>query len=719
MRGFSAHYLFLQDILRIRRDSMSEFKRNLSVIIAVAVLLTLCPGVGTRAEGAAGPIGVENWTGDEFYRGTENVIAFKAEFETASAADAYREKTNADPEKVIDVEIVGDPAGLSAVFFGENTAGDPYDELAENELLIWYGIAAGDDAPDSAVIRTRLLDQPDDDPYESEVQILDIPGAEKIQVAASRKVEVGKVIKIPVTVDNEEAMPFLRCEWSDEDADPAERKTDCNLWQAGKNKAYLEVYGVNPGTSTFRFMVEGSDVEAVTTVTVEPRTMTLGESEAEIDVNNQDYEIWIGDIGTEDIYHNGMAEWETSEYRDGRIEWYQNGEKPVWSISDPEIADLEPCGPEVSMGGFPEMNVKVIPKKAGTATVTVEWLGAKAEMKLTVSGIPLEDEINRMIDSFWENNPEAEMIPSGELTKMIDGVSKLLAGATLNDRIWNAMSRFSDECWAYVEAYDYELNESETTAGLLENISYFAPNMELPEQRPGEEEPWKRFWVTLGDADAADVGAVAGTGKTGFTISFAEGTDEENLTPISSLKVPVRVTLAIPEGLSAAANPAVYYVSGGKAVKLAEGAVVKKGGSLLVQIDQPGTYVMAEPCKAPSGGTSGSSSGGTSSTSSSAPAVSEGWVEDAVGWWYRYADGTWPVNAWAELSYNGRTDWYHFGADGYMQTGWFTDTDGNIYYLNPVSDGWMGSMFVGSHIIDGKTYYFNETSDSPKGALVK
>ena len=54
-----------------------------------------------------------------------------------------------------------------------------------------------------------------------------------------------------------------------------------------------------------------------------------------------------------------------------------------------------------------------------------------------------------------------------------------------------------------------------------------------------------------------------------------------------------------------------------------------------------------------------------------------------------------------------------------MQTGWFTDTDGRVYYLNPVSDGWMGSMFVGNHVIDGKSYYFNEASDGYKGALVQ
>lgn len=40
----------------------------------------------------------------------------------------------------------------------------------------------------------------------------------------------------------------------------------------------------------------------------------------------------------------------------------------------------------------------------------------------------------------------------------------------------------------------------------------------------------------------------------------------------------------------------------------------------------------------------------------------EGWVQDATGWWYRNTDGSYPVNAWKEI--NGKQ--YYFGNDGYM-----------------------------------------------------
>ena len=52
-----------------------------------------------------------------------------------------------------------------------------------------------------------------------------------------------------------------------------------------------------------------------------------------------------------------------------------------------------------------------------------------------------------------------------------------------------------------------------------------------------------------------------------------------------------------------------------------------------------------------------------------------------------------------------------------MQTGWFTDVDGNIYYLHAVGDGTRGRMVTGWNLIDEKWYYFNTVSDGTRGAL--
>lgn len=62
---------------------------------------------------------------------------------------------------------------------------------------------------------------------------------------------------------------------------------------------------------------------------------------------------------------------------------------------------------------------------------------------------------------------------------------------------------------------------------------------------------------------------------------------------------------------------------------------------------------------------------------------SEGWKHNDRGWWYRYADGSYPANCWAWIG----SAWYHFDAEGYMQTGWFWDN--GYYWLGDENDGSM------------------------------
>lgn len=66
-----------------------------------------------------------------------------------------------------------------------------------------------------------------------------------------------------------------------------------------------------------------------------------------------------------------------------------------------------------------------------------------------------------------------------------------------------------------------------------------------------------------------------------------------------------------------------------------------------------------------------------------------------------------------------KNDWFAFDEYGFMRTGWFTDSDGQIYYLNKLSDGTRGKMLTGWQWIDGKCYYFSQVSDGKKGHLVK
>ena len=100
-----------------------------------------------------------------------------------------------------------------------------------------------------------------------------------------------------------------------------------------------------------------------------------------------------------------------------------------------------------------------------------------------------------------------------------------------------------------------------------------------------------------------------------------------------------------------------------------------------------------------------------------APAPRGGaWISDSVGWWYRYADGSYPAGQAVRIG----NSTYRFGADGYMRTGWVSEDgawfyhdasgaqvsgwvrDGSSwYYLDPVT----GRMVTG-WLLDGSTWYY-------------
>ena len=142
------------------------------------------------------------------------------------------------------------------------------------------------------------------------------------------------------------------------------------------------------------------------------------------------------------------------------------------------------------------------------------------------------------------------------------------------------------------------------------------------------------------------------------------------------------------------------------------------------------------------GSGSQSSGSGSSSRKTAADRASElyasglpTWVETG-GRWIQNADGSWSyqtgtspmTNRWVCI-YNPYADerrrqkrygWFKFGPDGKMLTGWVTDTDGNIYYLNPAADGTRGMMLIGWQQIDGKWYYFSKDEGSgTMGALLR
>ena len=121
------------------------------------------------------------------------------------------------------------------------------------------------------------------------------------------------------------------------------------------------------------------------------------------------------------------------------------------------------------------------------------------------------------------------------------------------------------------------------------------------------------------------------------------------------------------------------------------------------------------------------------------------WISDSIGWWYRYADGSYPAGVSVRIG----DSVYRFDARGYMRTGWVSEDgawfyhhasgaqasgwvkDGSSwYYLDPASGrmvtGWLldgltwyylmpgsGAMAIG-WVKDGSSWYFM----APSGALM-
>ena len=102
-------------------------------------------------------------------------------------------------------------------------------------------------------------------------------------------------------------------------------------------------------------------------------------------------------------------------------------------------------------------------------------------------------------------------------------------------------------------------------------------------------------------------------------------------------------------------------------------------------------------------------------------------IDDFGNWSFSDKFGNTYADSWRTL-YNGYSNrnlgqlpygWFLFDERGYMRTGWVTEKDGKIYYLNAESDNTKGMMVTGWKQIDGKWYYFSEKWDESRGQLLR
>ncbi len=117
-----------------------------------------------------------------------------------------------------------------------------------------------------------------------------------------------------------------------------------------------------------------------------------------------------------------------------------------------------------------------------------------------------------------------------------------------------------------------------------------------------------------------------------------------------------------------------------------------------------------------------------------ADAAKDKWVKDTKGWWYQYANGSYPKDQWLLLDawyyfdsygYALRNQWkyikglwYYFGADCRMAKGWIK-LGGHWYYLNPTAGAKPeGAMLTGWQKIGSYWYFLRPARDGnhPEGS---
>ncbi|MBN1046163.1 cell wall-binding protein [Clostridium botulinum] len=86
--------------------------------------------------------------------------------------------------------------------------------------------------------------------------------------------------------------------------------------------------------------------------------------------------------------------------------------------------------------------------------------------------------------------------------------------------------------------------------------------------------------------------------------------------------------------------------------------------------------------------------------------ITKGWYEDNSKWYYLKDNGT-MATGWIEDK-DGR--WYYLDESGAMKTGWLKSPySSKWFYLNPVSNGYMGAMYTeDTYIIEGNEYKFDK-----------
>lgn len=249
-------------------------------------------------------------------------------------------------------------------------------------------------------------------------------------------------------------------------------------------------------------------------------------------------------------------------------------------------------------------------------------------------------------------------------------------------------------------------------SGLLANIDIAAAGGALPEAG-GEDEIIVNLELEEAELPAGAEALVVADSAAAVDIKLVQGKNDDDTQAIQP-RIPVLLVVEAPESVDLTKTVKVWNYHNGTA-RVLKSWVDEDAGEISFLADKFSVFVIGNVKE--STNTKPSSRGSRSGGGASGWHPQGTWLQTDAGWKFKNYDGTYAADCWKQLSYNGREDWYHFDILGLMQTGWFTDKDGQVYYLNPVPDGYRGAMLTGWQVIEEKYYYFNPVSDGTRGAL--
>ncbi|WP_373264351.1 carboxypeptidase regulatory-like domain-containing protein [Hungatella hathewayi] len=290
----------------------------------------------------------------------------------------------------------------------------------------------------------------------------------------------------------------------------------------------------------------------------------------------------------------------------------------------------------------------------------------KLEKDLSLGGYLTDEEKQEAFSQALEEVSEVLDVPEGS--------------GRLSDKAFAVIGRIEK---AVLDAYD-NISTSVQADSRLKNVQVIGLGLSADLESEKNQELRIRFRKPTDSLPDEILNQV----KNYVAIDIALLAEGEEIQP----KLPIRVTMDIPEGLEKE-NLVLYHYHDGE-IELIRPVI--KGKRMSFDVWELSMFVAANTKEKPKPVNPDRDNGSDTDTQGPGYTVPGEWKKNDTGWWYEKKEGGYISASWARI--NGL--WYCFDESGYMKTGWILD-QGSWYYLNDD-----GSMAAQKWILWNEKWYY-------------